>query len=185
MAIALTLITTENERHSFTLDTPGKTDLFLSQLKSNAQFVFGKPLIVGSTECTEIFAPGSIARIEIAGAFNIDALRPNDQISSITGLRDDEPEPELEGAYGETRFRVGMTLFFRGGSTLRLRVEGKRKSALAERLKSLTGIFAQPVVFHRLAHGGIGLINPQAVTRTRIAPAAPDLPRDAWRVEHD
>ena len=47
MAVEVTLITTENHRHHFTLDTSGDIDLFLNQLKSRAQFVFGKPLIVG------------------------------------------------------------------------------------------------------------------------------------------
>lgn len=185
MTIAVTLITTENSKHSFTLDTSGDSDAFLGRLKNNAQFVFGKPFIVASSVCTEVFAPGSIARIEIAGPVDLDALLPDAQISNVVALRDDAPDPGLEGTYGESQFKIGMTLYFRGGDTLRLCVEGKRKSTLPERLTSLTGIFARPVVFHCLARGGIGLINPQAVTRTRITPAVPDLPRDAWLVGPD
>ena len=185
MTVAVTLITTENNRHDFTLDTSGNIDLLLNQLKSNAQSIFGKPLIVGSSEGTEIFAPGSIARIEMRGAFDVEAMLTDTQVPSVTTLHDDDPDPDHDDAYGESQFRVGMTVFFRGGSALRLRVEGKRKAALAERLMSLTGIFARPVVLHRLARGGLGLINPQAVTRARINPPVPDLPRDAWLVKED
>ena len=185
MTVAVTLITTENNRHDFTLDTSGNIDLFLNHLKINAQSVFGKPLIVGSSEGTEIFAPESIARIEMKGAFDVESMLPDTQVPSVTTLLDDEPDPDHDEAYGESQYRVGMTVFFRGGSALRLRVEGKRKTALAERLMSLTGIFARPVVLHRLAQGGLGLINPQAVTHTRISPPVPELPRDAWLAQNN
>ena len=48
---------------------------------------------------------------------------------------------------------------------------------------SLTSIFEHPVLVYRLPQGGIGLMNPQAMTRSLVTPGVPDLPRDAWVAE--
>ncbi|MCC2867675.1 MAG: hypothetical protein LK562_07775, partial [Candidatus Accumulibacter phosphatis] len=67
-----------------------------------------------------------------------------------------------------------------GGHVLCTLAEGIRKPALAERLMSLTSLFERPMITYRLAHGGVGLMNPHAMTRFVITPGVPDLPRDAW-----
>ena len=54
MAINVAVITTENHRRDFTLETTNSVNHFLGQLKSHAQFFVGKPLIIGSPACTEI-----------------------------------------------------------------------------------------------------------------------------------
>ena len=181
MAINVAVITTENHRRDFTLETTNSVNHFLGQLKSHAQFFVGKPLIIGSPACTEIFAPGSIARVELASAMDLDNHLPGSHNSNVTALSDEELGQAPDYGYQETRFKVRMDMFFQGGSILHTRIEGERKSVLTERLTSLTNIFERPVVFYRLAQGrGIGLLNPQAVIRTSILPGTPDLPRDAW-----
>lgn len=86
---------------------------------------------------------------------------------------------KIEGEH----FTLRVDFFFTGGHVLATLAEGVRKPALAERLMSLTSLFARPVISYRLAQGGVGLMNPQAMTRFVTTPGVPDLPRDAWVAE--
>ena len=87
------------------------------------------------------------------------------------------------GELAGENFKARIDFYFQGGHVLHTRVEGERKAALAERLMNLTSIFEHPVLAYRLPQGGIGLMNPQAMTRSLVTPGVPDLPRDAWVAE--
>jgi hypothetical protein len=45
---------------------------------------------------------------------------------------------------------------------------------------NLTGLFERPIIFYKLPQGGVGMMNPHAMTRSVVFPGIPDLPNDAW-----
>lgn len=187
MSINISVITTANRTCRFTVHQADRVSHLLDSLKRSAQLFTGKPLIIGSTTQTEIFSAHSIACIELETARDLDGFLPSGQDLSITALSSEEQQAYLaEGLDGE-RFKARIDFYFTGGHVLHTRAEGERKIALAERLMNLTGIFERPLIAYRLAPGGIGgigLMNPQAMTRSLITPGVPDLPRDAWVAEN-
>ena len=48
---------------------------------------------------------------------------------------------------------------------------------------NLTGHLERQTIIYHLPQGGVGLMNPHAMTRFVISPGVPDLPRDAWVAE--
>lgn len=184
MTIDVSVITTANHTSRFKLDGADSINRVLDSLKSCGHFFSGKPLIIGSAAHTEIFAADSLACIELASALDLESVVPGGQNLTVTALTGDELATPFSGGFDGKNFTVRIDLFFQGGHALCTRVEGERKPALAERLTNLTSIFERPVVVYRLAQGGIGLLNPRTVTRLRITPGAPELPRDAWLTDH-
>ena len=183
MSIKVSVITTANRTSCFTLDNADSIGHLLESLKRSAHMFSGKPLIIGSVAQTEIFASTSIACIELETDGDLDSYLPGGQNLLITALSADQAiAPFVEGLAGES-LKARIDFYFQGGHVLHTRVEGERKAALAERLMSLTSIFEHPVLVYRLPQGGIGLMNPQAMTRSLVTPGVPDLPRDAWVAE--
>lgn len=180
MTIDVSVITTANHTSRFTLGEADSINRLLDSLKNCAQLFSGKPLIIGSSAHTDIFAADSLACIELASALDLEGLVAGGQNLTVTALAADELAAPFNGGFDGQHFTVRIDVFFQGGHVLCTRVDGERKPALAERLISLTGIFERQVIVYRLTQGGIGLINPRAVTRLRFTPGSPDLPRDAW-----
>jgi hypothetical protein len=180
MTINLAVITTANHTCRFRMDKADHVGHLLDGLKSCAHLFSGKPLIIGSPQQTGIFAAHSIACIELETALDLDPYLPPGQNLRITALTGEERLAPFSGGFDGKHFRLRVDLCFQGGHLLSACVEGERKPALAERLTNLTSIFERPVIIYRLPLGGIGLMNPQTITRSLITPGAPDLPRDAW-----
>jgi len=183
MSIKVSVITTANRTRSFTLDKAENISHLLDSLKRSAHMFSGKPLIIGSAAQTEIFAASSIACIELETVNDLDGYLPGGQNLLITALSAEQAMAPFAGGITGDSFKARIDFYFQGGHVLHTRVEGERKAALAERLMSLTSIFEHPVLAYRLPQGGIGLMNPQAMTRSLVTPGVPDLPRDAWVAE--
>lgn len=183
MSVKVSVITTANRTRCFMLNDTDSIRHLLDSLKRSSHMFSGKPLIIGSTAQTEIFASTSIACIELETDRDLDGYLPGGQNLLITALSAEEVMAPFAGGLAGENFKARIDFYFQGGHVLHTRVEGERRAALAERLMNLTSIFEHPVLAYRLPQSGIGLMNPQAMTRSLVTPGVPDLPRDAWVVE--
>ncbi len=183
MSITVSVITTANRTRRFVVDNADSIKHLLDSLKHSANLFTGKPLIIGSATQTEIFAATAIACIELESASSIDGHLPGVQNPTITALTMEESIAPFAVELAGNRFKGRIDFFFKGGHVLNTFIEGERNDALAERLINLTSIFDRPFIAYHLPQGGIGLMNPHAMTRSVVTPGAPDLPRDAWVAE--
>lgn len=180
MSITVSVITTANRTCRFALEAPDHISHLLNSLKRSASIFSGSPLIIGSPEQTSIFSSASIACIEIETSRDLADFLPGQPTPTFTALTLEEARNPFEWAVEEEYFKARIDFYFHGGHVLNTHVEGPRKTALAERLMNLTSIFERPVILYKLPQGGVGIMNPHAMTRAEITPGVPDLPRDAW-----
>lgn len=183
MAIGITVITTANRARRFLQTDEEALELTLVSLKRSSQMFTGKPLIIGSAAQTEVFARAAIACVEFEAAKDLSAYVASPLNLELTVLTPEQLAEPFFGSVEGERFKVRIDFFFSGGHVLHTRAEGIRKAALAERLMNLTSFLERPVMNYRLAHGGVGLMNPANITRFVITPGIDDLPRDAWLAE--
>ena len=183
MATSITVITTANRARRFAQTDDASMDQILDSLKRSGQLFSGKPLIIGSAAQTEVFSASAIACVEIETDRDLSDYVPSPLNLTLTALTPEQRTEPFAGGLEGDNFKVRIEFFFVGGYALYTTAEGVRKAALAERLMNLTGLFERPVINYRLAQGGIGLMNPHAMTRFVINPGVPDLPRDAWVAE--
>jgi hypothetical protein len=174
MSISIRVITTANRVRSFRQDNAEDASALLNSLSRAGQLFSGKPLIISSLESTEIFSPEAIACIEVETRDEVDNLLATNQAPAMTAMTAEQ---------AAAPFNVRLDFYFGGGHVVSVIAEGLRKAVLAERLMNLTSIFDRPVITYRLPQGGVGLVNPKALTRTVITPGVPDLPKDAWRAD--
>jgi hypothetical protein len=183
MAINITVITTANRMRRFVQTDVASIDRICESLKRSSQIFSGKLLIIGSASQTEVFSAASIACLEIETTLDLGDYVASPGNLSLTALTPAQRAEPFEGKLEGEHFMLRVDFFFTGGHLLAALAEGVRKPALAERLMSLTSLFARPVISYRLAQGGVGLMNPHAMTRFVTTPGVPDLPRDAWVAE--
>ncbi|MBE2258975.1 MAG: hypothetical protein IAE88_08960 [Rhodobacteraceae bacterium] len=183
MAIGITVITTANRARRFLQTDDAALEQTIDNLRRSSQMFGGKPLIIGSAGQTEVFARAAIACIEFEAARDLSAYVASPLNLELTLLTPEQLAEPFDGGFEGENFSVRIDFFFAGGHVLHTRAEGVRKAALAERLMNLTSFFERPVMNYRLAHGGVGLMNPAAIARFTICPGTADLPRDAWRAE--
>ena len=183
MATSITVITTANRARRFAQSDDASMDQIVDSLKRSGQLFSGKPLIIGSAAQTEVFSASAIACVEIETDRDLSDHVPNPLNLTLTALTPEQRTEPFAGGLDGDNFKVRIEFFFVGGYSLYTSAEGVRKAALAERLMNLTGLFERPVINYRLAQGGVGLMNPHAMTRFVINPGVPDLPRDAWVAE--
>lgn len=183
MAIGITVITTANRARRFLQTDEAAIEHTVDSLRRSSQMFSGKPLIIGSAAQTEVFARASIACVEFEAAKDLSAHVASPLNLELTVLKPEQLAEPFSGWFEGERFKVRIDFFFEGGHVLHTLAEGVRKAALAERLMNLTSFLERPVMNYRLAHGGIGLMNPAAITRFLISPGIDDLPRDAWLAE--
>jgi hypothetical protein len=180
MTSYITVITTANRARRFVPTDEVRFEAIIESLRRSGQLFSGKPLIIGSGAQTEVFAAAAVACVEIETMRDLAAYLPSQHNLSLTALTPAQrAEPFVGGLQGD-HFSARIEFFFIGGHVLYMAAEGVRKPALAERLMNLTGLFERPVLHYRLMQGGVGLINPRALTRFVITPGVPDLPSDAW-----
>ncbi|MBK7355403.1 hypothetical protein [Propionivibrio sp.] len=180
MSINVSVITTANTTRHFVLNSVGSISHLLLNLKRSSRIFTGNLLVIGSGAQTEIFSTASIASVEMESANDLEIYLPRGQSLTLTALTTVEAIEPFEGGLESEFFKVQIDFFFRGGHVIHTCVEGEPKTALAECLENLTGVFEHPCLAYRLPQGGIGLMNPQAMTRLVIIPGIPDLPKEAW-----
>ena len=183
MTSNITVITTANRARRFVPTDEGRLEAIIDSLRRSGQLFSGKPLIIGAGAQTEVFAAAAIACIEIETARDLEEYLPSQHNLSLTALTPEQRAEPFVGGLDGDHFSVRIEFFFTGGHALYMAAAGVRKPALAERLMNLTGLFERPALHYRLAQGGIGLMNPRAMTRFLISPGVPDLPSDAWLAE--
>jgi len=177
------VITTANRARRFVPTDEARLEAIVDSLRRSGQLFSGKPLIIGSGAQTEVFAAASIACVEIESSRDLEADLPSQHNLSLTALTPEQRAEPFVGGLSGDHFSARVEFFFIGGHVLYMAAEGVRKPALAERLMNLTGLFERPALHYRPAQGGIGLMNPRAMTRFVITPGVPDLPSDAWFAE--
>ncbi|EXI76829.1 MAG TPA: hypothetical protein PK440_13050 [Candidatus Accumulibacter phosphatis] len=183
MTTIITVITTANRARRFVPADESRLEAIVDSLRRSGQLFSGRPLIIGAGTQTEVFAAAAIACIEIETARDLDEYLPSQHNLSLTALTPAQRAEPFSGGLSGDHFRARIEFFFAGGHVLFMSAEGVRKPALAERLMNLTGLFERPALHYRLAQGGVGLMNPRAMTRFVITPGVPDLPSDAWVAE--
>ncbi len=180
MTSHITVITTANRARRFVPTDETSLEAIVDSLRRSGQLFSGKPLIIGSGAHTEVFAAAAIACVEIETTRDLAAHLPSQHNLSLSALTPEQRVEPFSGGLNGDHFSARIEFFFIGGHVLYMAAEGVRKPALAERLMNLTGLFERPALHYRLAQGGIGLMNPRALTRFVITPGVPDLPSDAW-----
>jgi len=183
MTSKITVITTANRARRFVPTDESSLETIIDSLRRGGHLFSGKPLIIGAGAQTEVFAAAAIACIEIETARDLEEHLPSQHNLSLTALTPEQRAEPFVGGLDGDHFSVRIEFFFTGGHALYMAAAGVRKPALAERLMNLTGLFERPALHYRTAHGGIGLMNPRAMTRFLISPGVPDLPSDAWLAE--
>ncbi len=183
MAATITVITTANRARRFAQSDDAAIDSILTSLTRSSQLFSGKPLIIGSQAQTEVFSAASIACLEVESERGFHDFVHSPANLALTALTCSQRAEPFTGGLAGDHFTVRIEFFFLGGHSLYTTAEGVRKAALADRLMILTGLFERPVITYRTAQGGVGLMNPHAMTRFVICPGVPDLPRDAWLAE--
>jgi hypothetical protein len=170
MAISITVITTANRARRFLqTDAASRADFRAS---TQRQLFSGKPLIIGSAGQTEVFAPASIACLEI----ETDS-RP--QRATCPALEPDADGTDARAACRTVRrrarrraFQARIEFFFTGGHVLYTTPKAFASSACRAPDEPDQPL-RPPAINYRLAQGGIGLMNPHAMTRFVITPACP------------
>jgi hypothetical protein len=180
MSIAVTIVTTANRTRRFTQADEAGIQEILESLRRSGQLFSARTLIVGSAQETEIFSPASITRIEIETQRDLAAYLPQLGDSRLTQIPEGGVTPPAE--VSETHFSGRVDFFFAGGDTVALWICGPRPVGSNERLSQLTRLFEQPVLLYKLAAGGVGLMNPAAMTRALIASGSEKLPLGSWRL---
>ena len=183
MAINISIITTANRARQFRQENPESIKQLLEGLKRSANIFSGKPLIIGSGSQTTIFSAASIACIELETDLDIDSYLPGKHDATVTALTTEEAIAPFQGGIDGNNFTARIDFHFLGGHVINAVIKGERKAALADRLMNLTGLFERPIIFYKLPQGGVGMMNPHAMTRSVVFPGIPDLPNDAWIAE--
>ncbi|HCZ15831.1 MAG TPA: hypothetical protein PL117_06200 [Accumulibacter sp.] len=183
MAINITVITTANRARRFVQADGAAIEPIVDSLNRSSQLFAGKPLIIGSAAHTEVFSTASVACVEFETDGDLSDHMASPMNLVLTALSPQELTVPFEGVIEGEHFKVRIDFFFTGGYVLHTRAEGVRKAVLAERLMNLTSFLERPVMNYRLPQGGIGLMNPHAISRFLVTPGVADLPRDAWLAE--
>ena len=185
MSVHITVITTNASTHRFALDAAQGVVALRQVLKWGTHLFSGKPLILSSSQQTELFAGESLVCIEIAWPASeetpeLEVLRPtSNQNPTLRKLSPaDAGATPASGLDGE-HYALRLDVSFHGGQGMTFLAEGVRRTALAERLMNINRLFEQPLLTYSLPGGGFGLMNPKTLLRVTTRPGIPDLPSDA------
>lgn len=180
MSIAVTIVTTANRTRRFTQTDDASIKEILDSLRRSGQMFTNRTLIIGSAQETEIFSPASITRIEIETQIDLGAYLPQHGETKLTLITDTSVTPPAE--VSETNFSARADFFFSGGDTVAIWISGPRPTGANERLSNLTRLFDQPILMYKLPAGGVGFMNPGAMTRANITAGIEKLPLGSWRL---
>lgn len=179
MSIAITVVTTANRKRRFVQTDPVHTNGILESLKRAAQWFKQNTLVIVSDDSTEVFNPASIARIEFETTDDLTPYLPAGwRPDTLQAIASDAATPP--GRIDDEAMAMRLDLFFTGGDTLALWFDNPDPGGVAERKSRTAHLFEQPVLPYRPLSGGIGLINPAAMTRARFGAAVLYPPHSAW-----
>jgi len=179
MSLAITIVTTANRHRRFVQTEPAQVNHILESLQRAAQWFKQPTLVIVSDDSTEVFNPSSIARIEITTDLDLGGFLPSGwKPETMQAIATDAVTPP--GRVDEDVLAMRVELFFEGGDTLPFWLENKEPGGVTERKARTAHLFEQPVIPYRPLGGGIGLINPAAMTRARFGVAVLYPPNTSW-----
>lgn len=179
MSLAITIVTTANRKRRFVQTDPAQIGHILDSLKRAGQWFKQPNLIIVSNESTEVFNPSSIARIELATDLDLTPHLPSGwKLDALRAIAADAPT--AAGQVDDESLSMRVDVFFEGGDALALWLDNKEPGSVTERKTRTTHLFEQPVLPYRPLQGGIGLINPAAMTRARFGISVLYPPSSAW-----
>lgn len=180
MSINVTIVTTANRIRQFVQTDETCIQETLQSLERSSQLFTNRALIIGSGEETEIFSPATITRIQFHTTRELAPFVPQLSQTFLSLIPDGATTPAA--VLTEHRVASKIDFFFSGGDSVALWLDAPRPTGGNERRAQLTRLFEQAVITYKLPEGGIGFMNPVAMTRARIATGVQDLPLGAWRL---
>lgn len=182
MSLSIKIVTTAN-RTRFFYQSNGDTAKATIERLTKSSFVFsGNSLVISSSLQTEVFSPKRIAIIELDADSDLSAylINPHLQITALNSERADQFAYNLEPVANQ-RFKVDF--YFVGGFMLSTEVVLTDDASLADRTRWVAQLFEQQIIAYQTSNGGVGLMNPLAMTRTVITPGGDVLPSDTLIVD--
>ena len=184
VALTIKLVTTANRVRQFYQSNADSARIELERITSGASVFSRSSLIIASDLQTEICSPRKIAVIEFQTELAVPFLHAEHGRIVIA-----EIDPEQDGysidADDSEQGSYRADFYFSGGYVLNTRISGRyRDNSVSNQLRITAQIFEIPIIFYLPITGGIGLINPQALTRVVITPGdAMLIPADAIKVD--
>lgn len=181
MSLVITIVTTANRTRSFHQTEPERIKEILESMHRCAQWFHQKSLVVAGNESTEIFNPGSISRIEFEVQQDLAPYLPGALVPVLHAIPSDAlTQP---GKIDAERAASRVDFHFNGGDTLAVWLEAPVSGSALERTARNARIFEEAVITYTPQHGGIGFINPAAMTRAHVSAALHYPPATAWRAD--
>lgn len=183
MSLSIKIVTTANRTRFFYQSNDDTAKATIERLTKSSAVFSGLSLVISSSLQTEVFSPKRIAIIEMDADSDLSSHlnTTNLQITALKSERGDQFSYDLEAVVNQ-RFKVDF--YFVGGFVLSTEVVLTDVDAsLADRTRWVAQLFEQPVIAYQSSNGGVGLMNPLAMTRTVITPSGDVLPSDTLIVD--
>lgn len=182
MPLSIKIVTTANNTRQLHQSDRSLAKATIDRLIGSGAVFAAPSLIVSSGLQTEVFSPKRIAIIELDSESGVSESTPVSDLQ-ITAL-DLEQGPFAYDLEPETGQRFKVDFYFVGGFLLNAEVVlSGTDASKADRTRRVAQIFEQQVIIYQTAKGGIGLLNPLAMTRAVITPRSEILPADTLIVD--
>ena len=178
MSLAITIVTTANRTRHFQQTDPARSAAILDSLQRCAQWFRQQSLIIVGDDSTEIINPASITRIEIDARQDLAPRLPHSLWPVIHAIPAEALT--LPGAIDEARAATRVDFYFTGGDTLAGWLEAEISGTPGERTARNARLFEEAVITYTTQGGGLGFINPAAMTRIHVGSALAYPPASAW-----
>ena len=192
MALSIKIVTSNRVTRQFYQSNIEHENALIHRLKNNSQLFALPSLIISSDMQTEIFSPKHIVSIEVESQEGVKLELPHiDMYFQAMGSGDEVFAFDLDfdsdstiDDNSESPRRARVEFYFQGGHAVTTELVLNRDDAsLAERTTRITQSFEQPVIFYQTENNGLGLFNPQTITRTVITPRTLVTPTDTIIVD--
>jgi len=179
MTLSITITTSANRTRSFQQTDPARSAAILDSLQRCAQWFRQQSLIIVGDDSTEIINPSSITRIEIDAQQDLAPRLPASLWPIVHAIPGDSLT--LPGAIDDSYAATRVDFYFNGGDTLAGWLEAPVTGTPGERTARNARLFEEAVITYTTLRGGIGFINPTAMTRVHVGTALPYPPASAWQ----
>lgn len=178
MSVTITLVTTANRTRRFQQSEAKEVAEILDSLKRCTQWFHQRVLVIAGAESTELINPAAITRIEIDARQDLSSFLPPALFPTIQAI---PPEsPTRPGEIGDTHIATRLDFYFEGGDTLTGWLNSPISSTPGERTARNARLFEEPIITYTTSSGGLGFINPAAMTRVHVNAALAFPPAGAW-----
>lgn len=184
MSLLVTVVSTANRKRSYRPSELRPEYGILGNLSHAAQ-IFSKPtLVIVGADSTIIYNPATITRIEFETNIDLHACVPAKWLEPPALFALPADEAEANAMVEEQRLKR-FDFYFVGGDKLSTWLDTSDAGNGISGGGRIAGIFEQPVIPYRLSQGGIGIINPANLTRTRANAPLHNPPVGAWHASEE